>query len=202
VLITCRTAWYIPPEWLNPSDPAPRNILEAAQLAQRLAAEGSHNIPYSKIPLIVHQTWKDTDLVTWKPEVLEGVEKWLTYATAPGNESMAYFLWLDEGCKQLISGLQPDLVEYVDALPLMVEKSDIFRVLMVKLIGGVVSFCVFNSLRILILMFHSMEISIHCLSGIQHHGLMRLTLPPGRTPKQERFTAPLPNRHHQVNRSN
>ena len=138
-LITCLIAWYIPPEWLKPSDPPPRNILEAAQLAQRLASEGSRHIPYSKIPLIIHQTWKDTDLVTWKPEVLEGVEKWLTYATAEGKESMAYFLWLDEGCKQLITGLQPDLVEYVDELPWMVEKSDIFRVLMVELIGGVVS---------------------------------------------------------------
>jgi len=132
-------AWYIPPEWLDPSAPAPRNILEAAQLAQRLAVEGNHNIPYSKIPLIIHQTWKDTDLVTWKPDVLEGVEKWLTYATAAGNESMAYFLWLDEGCRQLVSGLQPDLAEYVDAMPLMVEKSDVFRILVVKLIGGVVS---------------------------------------------------------------
>ena len=117
-LITCLTAWYIPPEWLKPSDPPPRNILEAAQLAQRLASEGSRHIPYSKIPLIIHQTWKDTDLVTWKPEVLEGVEKWLTYATAAGKESMAYFLWLDEGCKQLITGLQPDLVEYVGCVAL------------------------------------------------------------------------------------
>jgi mannosyltransferase OCH1-like enzyme len=108
-------------------------------LAQRLAAEGSHNIPYSTIPLILHQTWKDTDLVTWKPEVLEGVEKWLTYATAGGNQSMAYFLWLDEGCKQLVSGMQPDIIGYVESLPLMVEKSDVFRVLVVKLIGGVVS---------------------------------------------------------------
>lgn len=120
-------------------------------MAQRLAVAGNHNIPYSKIPLIIHQTWKDTDLVTWKPDILEGVEKWLTYATAAGNESMAYFLWLDEGCKELVSELQPDLVEYVDAMPLMVEKSDVFRILVVKLIGGVVSFRLGDFPRMLIL---------------------------------------------------
>jgi len=136
-LITC-AAWYIPPEWLEPSEEAPRNILEAAQLAQRLASKGNRHIPYSKIPLIIHQTWKDTNLVTWKPDILEGVERWLTYATAGGDQSMAYFLWLDDGCKDLISGMQPELVDYVDAMPLMVEKSDVFRVLVVNLIGGVV----------------------------------------------------------------
>jgi hypothetical protein len=133
-------AWYIPPEWLEPSEEAPRNILEAAQLAQRLATKGNHHIPYSKIPLIIHQTWKDTNLVTWKPDILEGVEQWLTYATAAGNQSMAYFLWLDDGCRDLVRGMRPDLVDYVDAMPLMVEKSDVFRVLVVNLIGGVVSF--------------------------------------------------------------
>ena len=76
---------------------------------------------------------------TWKPDIIEGVEQWLTYATAAGNASMAYFLWLDEGCKQLIVESEPDIVEYVDALPLKVEKSDVFRVLVLNSIGGVVS---------------------------------------------------------------
>jgi len=46
---------------------------------------------------------------------------------------------LDDGCRDLVRGMQPDLVDYVDAMPLMVEKSDVFRVLVVNLIGGVVS---------------------------------------------------------------
>jgi mannosyltransferase OCH1-like enzyme len=133
------TAWYIPPDWISPSDTPPETILEAAHFTARLAAEASHTIPYSKIPLIIHQTWKDTDVDTWKPDIIEGVEQWLTYATAAGNASMAYFLWLDEGCKQLIVESEPDIVEYVDALPLKVEKSDVFRVLVLNSIGGVVS---------------------------------------------------------------
>jgi mannosyltransferase OCH1-like enzyme len=132
-------AWYIPPDWINPSETPPETILDAAHFTARLAAEASHTIPYSEIPLIIHQTWKDTDVDTWKPDILEGVEQWLTYATAAGNGSMAYFLWLDEGCKQLIVESEPDIVDYVDALPLKVEKSDVFRVLVLNSIGGVVS---------------------------------------------------------------
>jgi hypothetical protein len=150
-------AWYIPPDWISPSDTPPETILEAAHFTTRLAAEASHTIPYSEIPLIIHQTWKDTDVDTWQPDIIEGVEQWLTYATAAGNSSMAYFLWLDEGCKQLIVDSEPDIVDYVDVLPLKVEKSDVFRVLVLNSIGGVVSVLsvslLSHSPRLLILIF-------------------------------------------------
>jgi mannosyltransferase OCH1-like enzyme len=76
---------------------------------------------------------------TWEPDIIEGVEQWLTYATAAGNSSMAYFLWLDEGCQQLVVKSEPNIVEYIDALPLKVEKSDVFRVMALNTIGGIVS---------------------------------------------------------------
>lgn len=139
LILASLIAWYIPPDWIKPSDHVPETILEAAYFTAQLVADASHMIPYSNIPLIIHQTWKDTDVDTWQPDIIEGVEQWLTYATAAGNVSMAYFLWLDEGCKQLIKESEPDIVEYVDALPLKVEKSDVFRVLVLNSIGGVVS---------------------------------------------------------------
>jgi hypothetical protein len=159
-------AWYIPPDWIKPSDHIPETIFEAAQFTARLAADGSHTIPYSNIPLIIHQTWKDTDVDTWEPDIIEGVEQWLTYAAAAGNASLAYFLWLDEGCRQLVVESEPNIVEYIDALPLKVEKSDVFRVLVLNTIGGVVScasFCHFSNsprLSILISSHLSMEILI------------------------------------------
>jgi mannosyltransferase OCH1-like enzyme len=76
---------------------------------------------------------------TWGPDIIEGVEQWLTYATAAGSSSMAYFLWLDEGCRQLVVKSEPSIVTYIDALPLKVEKSDVFRVLVLNTIGGIVS---------------------------------------------------------------
>lgn len=128
--------WYIPPSWLNEMDREPTTILEAAQLAQSKAMAENHTIPYSTIPLIVHQTWKDTRLDTWAPDIAGGVEQWLTYAMAD-NGSMAYFLWLDNGCAQLIHEADPSLEAGLAALPLPVMRSDVFRVVVVNEIGGI-----------------------------------------------------------------
>ncbi|KAH9208549.1 glycosyltransferase family 32 protein [Leptodontidium sp. 2 PMI_412] len=129
--------WYIPPNWLKPTDPLPTTIVEAAHLAYSLAMASSRTIPYSSIPLIVHQTWKDTKVDRWPQDLAHGVEKWLSYATVGGNASMAYFLWLDKGCKQLIAESEPQIVDIVDALPLQAEKSDVFRVVVLNSIGGI-----------------------------------------------------------------
>lgn len=130
-------AWYIPPTWLDPSDPEPTNILEAARLAYGRADALSHTIPYSAIPLIIHQTWKDTRIESWTPDTLSGTEQWLKYAMETGNSSMAYFLWLDDGCDQLIQFAEPHLVESLKALPLPVMRSDIFRIVVTNTIGGI-----------------------------------------------------------------
>ena len=139
--VTCVSliVWYIPPHWLRPSDALPNTIVEAAHLTHNLATASSYTIPHSTIPLIVHQTWKDTKVNIWPQELADGVEKWLDYATVEGNASMAYFFWLDSGCKQLIAEFEPQIVDIVEALPLQVEKSDIFRVLVLNSIGGIVS---------------------------------------------------------------
>jgi hypothetical protein len=131
-------AWFIPPEWLRATDSPPRTILEAAHFTAALAAREDHHIAHSNIPLIIHQTWKNTQVESWTESIAEGVEKWLTYATRGGNESMAYFLWLDEGCEGVVES-EPSIRDMVEALPLKVEKSDVFRVLVLNLIGGVVS---------------------------------------------------------------
>lgn len=128
--------WYIPPSWLNSTDKAPTTILEAAQLAYQKAEEQNHTIPYSAIPLIIHQTWKDTRLDTWAPDIAGGVERWLEYSMADGG-SMAYFLWLDAGCAQLIHSSTPGLEVGLAALPLPVMRSDVFRVVVVNSIGGI-----------------------------------------------------------------
>jgi mannosyltransferase OCH1-like enzyme len=52
---------------------------------------------------------------------------------------MAYFLWDDEGMRQLISTFEPDLLDAFLALPAPVERADIFRIVVTKWIGGIVS---------------------------------------------------------------
>lgn len=52
---------------------------------------------------------------------------------------MAYFLWNDEGIMEFLNEYEPDFIDHFSALPRMVEKSDIFRIMVCKYIGGVVS---------------------------------------------------------------
>ncbi|KFZ07943.1 hypothetical protein V501_06158 [Pseudogymnoascus sp. VKM F-4519 (FW-2642)] len=134
---TTRVVWYIPNEWRKDSDPPTTTILEAARLASKRATELKHTIPHSKIPLIVHQTWMNTKIDEWAPDLVLGVERWLEYAKAEGSGSMAYFLWLDDGCDQLFADATPDLVDTLNALPLPVERSDVFRVVVANSIGGI-----------------------------------------------------------------
>lgn len=132
--------WYIPPRWLRPSDEHPRNILEAARLASRRANDLSHTLSFSAIPQIVHQKWKDTAVDSWPLEILAGIERWLGYATAEHEDGMAYFLWWDDGCDELLSQAQPELVDTINALPLVVEKYDIFRIVALNEFGGIVGY--------------------------------------------------------------
>ncbi|KAL5353074.1 hypothetical protein ACLOAV_001104 [Pseudogymnoascus australis] len=139
--------WYIPEEWKKDSDPPTTTILEAARLAAKRAAELNQTIPHSTIPLIVHQTWKNTKIDEWAPDLVYGVERWLEYAKAEGKRSMAYFLWLDDGCDQLFKDAVPDLVDTLNVLPLPVERSDIFRIVVTNSISGIS--CLRTSFQIL-----------------------------------------------------
>ncbi|KAE8168137.1 putative deacetylase LmbE-like domain-containing protein [Aspergillus tamarii] len=50
---------------------------------------------------------------------------------------MAYFLWDDEGVAQFVKYFEPELAEQFYSLPSNVERSDVFRILVAKWIGGI-----------------------------------------------------------------
>ncbi|CEJ60968.1 hypothetical protein PMG11_09521 [Penicillium brasilianum] len=128
-------AWHIPPSWANGSGATVDNIIDAATLAlnaSRLLPE--RQIPYSDIPLIVHQTWKDTKPERWPETFRQSTEKWLS-GVERGN--MAYFLWDDHGIAQFIRHFEPEMESQFYALPNNVERSDVFRILVSKWIGGI-----------------------------------------------------------------
>jgi hypothetical protein len=56
---------------------------------------------------------------------------------------MAYFLWDDTGVTRFLERYEPGFTEQFSALAANVERSDVFRVLVSKHIGGIVrpSFC-------------------------------------------------------------
>ncbi|GAB7350696.1 hypothetical protein MBLNU459_g1255t1 [Dothideomycetes sp. NU459] len=89
------------------------------------------------IPLIVHQTWKSTNIDEFPEKALPGIERWLQYGNDPDLPDMAYFMWTNEGIMDLMKETDPDLLYYFNMLPKFVEKADIFRVVVCNMIGGV-----------------------------------------------------------------
>ncbi|KAJ5485443.1 hypothetical protein N7539_005431 [Penicillium diatomitis] len=129
-------AWYIPPSWIGEHDPQPaQNIVEAATLALNASRRSpERQIPHSVIPLILHQTWKDTYPEQWPETFQRSTETWLADLD---HGNMAYFLWDDSGIAQFMRHFEPEMESRFYALPNNVERSDVFRVLVSKWIGGV-----------------------------------------------------------------
>lgn len=138
IFLLTSAAWHIPPSWTEGSGATLENIIDAATLAlsaSRLLPE--RQIPHSDIPLIIHQTWKDTQPEQWPETFRQSTETWLS-GVDTGN--MAYFLWDDNGIAQFIRHFEPEIESQFYALPNNVERSDVFRILVSKWIGGIVSY--------------------------------------------------------------
>ena len=144
--------WSIPPSWIQDhngtrtdlAQAGELSILEAAEHALELARQHQAFLDKSHIPLITHQTWMDMDAQTWSYLIRERVERWLSVAIQPKDEplkgpEMAWFLWDDNGIDALIRRYEPDLYEDFQRLPYPVEKADVFRVVVLKWFGGIVS---------------------------------------------------------------
>lgn len=143
------TAWHIPQSWINNDNSASGcnatdtgHIIDAAECALHLALANNAFIVNTQIPLITHQTARSADPDTWSKIIRACVEKWLAAATKsddPSTADMAWFMWDDEGIRTLVQKFEHDLYPAFSALPYPVEKADLFRVLVLKWFGGVVS---------------------------------------------------------------
>lgn len=92
--------------------------------------------------MIIHQTWRDLRPQTWNGVFRNSVEAWLQIAVGDGTPERpetAFFLWDDEATQKLVKTYEPDLYESFNWLPYPVEKSDVFRIVVLKWFGGVVS---------------------------------------------------------------
>ncbi|KAF5645862.1 ankyrin repeat domain protein [Fusarium tjaetaba] len=117
----------------------PQNILDAAHsVSQSALSKRERRIPFSDIPLIVHQTWKTTAVDTWDPRILPWVELWLENSIyVDSGPSMAYLFWDDTGMRALVEQYENDFLERYDSLLTPVERSDVFRILVCKHFGGI-----------------------------------------------------------------
>ncbi|KAF5706589.1 ankyrin repeat domain-containing protein [Fusarium mundagurra] len=117
----------------------PENILDAARIvSQSTLSNAERRITFSDIPLIVHQTWKTTAADTWDPSILPWVELWLENSIyVNSGPSMAYLFWDDTGMRALVEEFENDFLERYDSLLTPVERSDVFRILVCKHLGGI-----------------------------------------------------------------
>ncbi|KAG6041449.1 hypothetical protein E4U41_004183 [Claviceps citrina] len=133
-------AWFIPPQWLDRGQTAPKTIVEAVELASRVAhSRPDRNIPLSNIPLLVHQKWNTARLNGTKHDIVACVEQWLNHSTAPasGSSPMAYFLWDDEGVSALVNKYEKAFAADFAQVFSPVEQVDIFRIIVCKWFGGI-----------------------------------------------------------------
>ncbi|KAF5620277.1 ankyrin repeat domain protein [Fusarium sp. NRRL 52700] len=132
-------AWHIPPYWADMHSKSPRDILDAARIVSHSALSNRERmIPFSDIPLIVHQTWKTTAADSWDPRILPWIELWLENSIYVGSgPSMAYLFWDDTGMRALVEQFENDFLERYDSLLTPVERSDMFRILVCKHFGGI-----------------------------------------------------------------
>lgn len=149
-LIFC-AGWYIPPSWTDPRDDpigdglklgGLRTPTEAATLALGLALRKDRFLANTKIPLIIHQTWKNFESDTWSELVRESVNEWLEVAVggdSPETPPAAYIMWDDNGVEEFMKVYENSSWSAIDMMPYKVEKADVFRVAVLKWFGGVVS---------------------------------------------------------------
>lgn len=52
---------------------------------------------------------------------------------------MAYFFWEDDGIERMLAEFEPDFLRRFTSLPSNVERADVFRILVLKWFGGIVS---------------------------------------------------------------
>jgi mannosyltransferase OCH1-like enzyme len=96
----------------------------------------------TKIPLIIHQTWKSLDSSTWSALVRESVNEWLEVAAGDGSPEAppaAYIMWDDGGVEEFMKVYENSSWSAIDMMPYKVEKADVFRVAVLKWFGGIVS---------------------------------------------------------------
>lgn len=129
-------ALHLPKEWTEGITSPIDSILAAAEIVRnKTSSDPQGHIPNSNIPRIIHQTWKDKNIEAWPQKYRESAEKWMQVVE---DNDIPYLFWDDVGVAQFMRYFEPDFEAEFYSLPSNVERSDVFRILVCKWIGGVV----------------------------------------------------------------
>ncbi|RKO85794.1 nucleotide-diphospho-sugar transferase [Blyttiomyces helicus] len=107
-----------------------RAILEAARA---LAALHLHtNLPNTRIPNIIHQTWSSRRKSTIPPHVNDSVTSWRS-----ANSGSVHLFWDDADMDEMVRVMYPAWYGLYRGLPRAVMRADVFRYLVLLGFGGV-----------------------------------------------------------------
>lgn len=101
----------------------------------------------------------------------ESADAWLAMSVEHGTSdgefpSMTYILWDDEAILRFFALYEPDLWVPVNMLPHPVERTDIFRVAVLKWFGGVVCLALLVEFgRVKLMLYHSTPTLTHFRSN-------------------------------------
>lgn len=88
-------------------------------------------MPMSEAPKLIHQTWKTEEV----PEEWQEAQKaWQDFAQEHGY---VYQLWTDEAIEEFIKEEYPWMMDYYEALPLGIQRSHVFRYVLMYHHGGI-----------------------------------------------------------------
>ena len=133
---SCIIALHLPKEWTERSPTPVNTILAAAELVRnKTSCDPQAYIDNSNIPRVIHQTWKDENIEAWPQSYRESAEKWMQVVE---ENDIPYLFWDDVGVAQFMRYFEPDFEAEFYTLPSNVERSDVFRILVCKWVGGVV----------------------------------------------------------------
>ena len=92
-----------------------------------------------RIPKIVHQTWKNTEIPN---KYLKWMKSW-----AKNHPDWKFMFWTDESARQLIADKHPSLLQYYDGYLENIRRADAMRYVILYEFGGVYADLDLESLR-------------------------------------------------------
>lgn len=98
-------------------------------MALGLAMRKDRFLSNTKIPLIIHQTWKSLDSNTWSALIRESVNKWLEAAVggdSPETPPAAYIIWDDKGVEEFMKIYENLSWSAIDMMPYKMKRADVF----------------------------------------------------------------------------
>ncbi|KAJ1549903.1 membrane-bound alpha-1,6- mannosyltransferase Initiation-specific [Nowakowskiella sp. JEL0078] len=136
---------YTPP--VDDKNATPVFKSETLRSATRFATEFSKKGNYStgtKIPRIIHHTWKTKNENEWSPDIRSSINSW-----NDKNQGYLQLVWDDNDVQEFVEYYFSYFSDAFKSLPMPVLRADIFRYMVLSVFGGIYS-----------------DIDTHCLKPI------------------------------------